>query len=125
MHSIVSDQIGPPKDTLYRNNGPKVFGFFVVTVDGTKLLNKIREAVTKIWMQPPKNEFRSFYFGNGIDPSMNYTKVTGLQLTAYQAAFFDYKKEFETSVTSVNTRPQPNCNPDQFSRIGKFLRNHG
>ena len=125
MNDIVSQKIGNPKGTLYHAKGGRVVGFFVVTPDEKKSLNSIKKPLIDAWMQPPKNEFRSFYFGNGIGSSANYATVTGLQPTAYQAAFFDYKKEFETSVTSVNTRPHPNCNPDQFSRIGKFLRNHG
>jgi len=125
MNTIVSGKIEYPIDTLYHANGTRVFGFFVVTSDGTKSLNPIKKAVTEVWMVPPRNESRSFYFGDGIGPSMNYTKVGGLHLTAYQAAFFDYKQEFNNSATSVNERPAPNCNPDQFLQIGKFLRDHG
>ena len=125
MNNIVSREIGNPMDTLYHYNGGRVVGFFVVTPDENKSLNRIKKPVIDAWMVPPKNESRSFYFGNGIGLSMNYTKVTGLQRTAYQAAFFDYKKEFKTSVSSVNERPNPDCDPDQFRQIGKFLRDRG
>jgi hypothetical protein len=125
MHSFVSDQIGTPLDKLYRNNGPKLFGFFVVTVDETMSLNKIRDAITKIWMDPPKNESRSFYFGDGIGSSMNYKSVRGLSRTTYQAAFFDYTQNFKNSATSVNTRPNPNCRDNQFSKITEFLQSNG
>jgi hypothetical protein len=125
MHSVVSDQIGDPKDTLYRSNATKVFGFFVVIVDETRSLNEIREAVAKIWMQPPKNESRSFYFGDGIGSSMNYKSVRGLSRTTYQAAFFDYTQNFKNSATSVNARPNPNCRDNQFSKITEFLQSNG
>lgn len=125
MNTIVLGKIGCPIDTLYHANGTRFFGFFVVTPDGTKSLDLIRRAVTEVWMVPPRNESRSFYFGDGIGSSMNYAKVRGLHLTAYQAAFFDYKHEFNNSATSVNERPAPNCNPGQFLQIGRFLRDHG
>jgi hypothetical protein len=125
MKDIVSQKIGNPIGTLYHANGGRVVGFFVVTPDENKSLNLIKKQVIDAWMVPPKNKFRSFYFGNGIGPSMNYTKVTGLPLTAYQAAFFDYKRDFNNSATSVSERPDPNCNPDQFRQIGKFLRDGG
>ena len=125
MDDIVSQKIGNPIGTLYHANGRRVVGFFVVTPDEKKSLNRIKKPLIDAWMVPPKNKFRSFYFGNGIGSSMNYTKVTGLQPTAYQAAFFDYKQKFATSVTTVNERPHPNCNPGQFLQIGKFLRDHG
>ena len=125
MNSIVSREIGCPVDTLYHDNGTKVSGFFVVTVNDTKSLNKIKKAVAKVWMVPPRNESRFFYFGDGIGSSMNYTNVRGFHLTAYQAAFFDYKKQFNNSATSVNERPAQNCNPDQFLQIINFIRGHG
>ena len=125
MNDIVSQKIGNPMGTLYHANGERVIGFFVVTPDENKSLNSIKKPVIDAWMEPPKNKSRSFYFGNGIGPSSNYIKVTGLKPTAYQAAFFDYKQQFATSVTTVKERPIPNCSPGQFLQLGKFLRDHG
>lgn len=125
MNNIVSREIGNPIGTLYHANGGRVIGFFVVTPDENKSLNQLKKPVIDAWMVPPRNISRSFYFGSGIGPSMNYVTVTGLPLTAYQAAFFDYKRDFNNSATSVSERPDPSCNPDQFRQIGKFLRDRG
>ena len=125
MNDIVSQKIGNPMGTLYHANGERVIGYFVVTPDENKSLNSIKKPVIDAWMVPPRNQFRSFYFGNGISLSMNYRSVTGLQLTAYQAAFFDYKQEFNGSATSVKKHVTPNCSPNEFLKIKKFLRDRG